>query len=187
MTVSPGAPVGQRISNVMIAGAPLDPARSYTVAATDYQIEGGDGYAIFASQRVLVSPETGPLIVNALEKYVAARGTISPVKEGRIRIAGTEIAGPVGVTPAAAGEGLTLGLRPEHLAPSVEGPDTIRARLDFSEYLGGTRYLYCQMEDGQNLIAEYRDGPDVEPGDVLHLACPAERRRFFSRDGLRLR
>jgi lactose/L-arabinose transport system ATP-binding protein len=108
-------------------------------------------------------------------------------KEGRIRIAGTEIAGPAGVAPAAAGEGLTLGLRPEHLVPSVEGPDTIRARLDFSEYLGGTRYLYCQIEDGQNLIAEYRDGPDVEPGDVLHLACPVERRRFFSRDGQRIR
>ena len=29
--------------------------------------------------------------------------------------------------------------------------------VDVTEYLGGTRYLYCQTEDGQSLVAEYRD------------------------------
>jgi 2',3'-cyclic-nucleotide 2'-phosphodiesterase (5'-nucleotidase family) len=86
MTVRPAAPAGQRVSNVMVAGAPIDPAKMYTVAATDYQIEGGDGYGIFTTQKVLLNPETGPLIVNSLEKYVSARRTINPAKEGRIRI-----------------------------------------------------------------------------------------------------
>jgi 5'-nucleotidase / UDP-sugar diphosphatase len=84
--VRPSAPPGQRVSSVTIDGSPLDPAKMYTVAVTDYQSEGGDGYGVFTTQKVLLSPETGPLIVNALEKYIAARRTVSPAKEGRIRI-----------------------------------------------------------------------------------------------------
>lgn len=40
-----------------------------------------------------------------------------------------------------------------------------------TEYLGSTRYLYCQTEDGQSLVSEYRDGPEIERGDTLHLRC----------------
>lgn len=84
MTVTRTAPVGQRVSNVLIAGVPLDASRTYTVAVTDYQVTGGDGYSIFTTQRQLVSHETGPLIVSVLEKYVQARGTVSPARENRI-------------------------------------------------------------------------------------------------------
>ena len=45
---------------------------------------GGDGYTMFADQRVLVGPEAGTLISTAIEKYVAAKREITQEIEGRI-------------------------------------------------------------------------------------------------------
>lgn len=39
---------------------------------------------MFANQRVLIGPETGNLLVTALERYVAAATEISPAVDGRI-------------------------------------------------------------------------------------------------------
>jgi 5'-nucleotidase/UDP-sugar diphosphatase len=75
-----------RVRDVKIDDKPLDPNKIYTVATTDYQLKGGDGYEMFAGQRVLVSPETGDLLLTALEKYVTDKGVIAPVVEGRITI-----------------------------------------------------------------------------------------------------
>jgi 5'-nucleotidase len=87
MRVDPAAPPGSRVTDVRVGGQPLDLDKIYTVALTDYQLKGGDGYDMFLGQRVLVGPEAGPLVATALEKYVAARGEISPTIDGRITIA----------------------------------------------------------------------------------------------------
>jgi 2',3'-cyclic-nucleotide 2'-phosphodiesterase (5'-nucleotidase family) len=86
MTVTPAAPVGRRISNVMIGGRPLELTRTYTVAVTDYELTGGDGYDMFPGQKVLVNGESGPLITVALQNYVSARGEVAPATDGRILI-----------------------------------------------------------------------------------------------------
>jgi 5'-nucleotidase len=85
--VDAAAPPGSRVRDVRVGGQPLDPARIYTLAIPDFLLDGGDGYALFAGQRVVVGPESGTLIVNALEKYVAGHGSVSPAVEGRIRVA----------------------------------------------------------------------------------------------------
>jgi 2',3'-cyclic-nucleotide 2'-phosphodiesterase (5'-nucleotidase family) len=82
--VAAAAAAGRRITEVLIGGQRLDPDKTYTVATTDYQLKGGDGYSMFRDQRVIVGPEGGPLIATAIEKYVAARGEINPVADGRI-------------------------------------------------------------------------------------------------------
>ncbi|AYG68647.1 MULTISPECIES: sn-glycerol-3-phosphate ABC transporter ATP-binding protein UgpC [unclassified Rhizobium] len=87
----------------------------------------------------------------------------------------------------APGEKILLGMRPEHFVVASDAADALRVTVDVTEYLGGTRYLYCQTEDGQALIAEYRDGPEIERGDTLHLHCPPGRRRYFDKQGERLR
>jgi lactose/L-arabinose transport system ATP-binding protein len=107
--------------------------------------------------------------------------------EGQIRVAGATLVAACRMASLEKGDKLQFGFRPEHIALVCDGTDTIRARVDFSEYLGGTRFLYCQLDDGQNVIAEYRDGMDVAPGDILHLAIAPERRRYFSAAGQRLR
>jgi 5'-nucleotidase len=86
--VDPEQPPGQRVVAATVDGQPLDPTRQYTVAITDYMLEGGDGYSMFAEARVLVSPEAGGMLVSLLEATVRERQPLAPRVEGRIRFLG---------------------------------------------------------------------------------------------------
>ena len=86
MTVDASAPPGSRVRDVVVKGKPLDPANTYTLAIPDFILKGGDGYAMFAASRVIVGPEGGSLLVNALEKAVTAQRAIAPKVEGRVTI-----------------------------------------------------------------------------------------------------
>ncbi len=86
--VDPGRPAGERLERVEVGGEPLDPARLYTVAITDYMLEGGDGYSMFSTARVLLGPEDGSLLVGGLESLLHERQRIAPKLEGRIRFKG---------------------------------------------------------------------------------------------------
>jgi 2',3'-cyclic-nucleotide 2'-phosphodiesterase (5'-nucleotidase family) len=86
MVVDRDRPAGDRVRDARVNGAPIDPDKTYTVAIPDFMLKGGDGYTMFANQRVLVGPEAGSLIVEALEKYVATRREIAPQIDGRITI-----------------------------------------------------------------------------------------------------
>jgi 2',3'-cyclic-nucleotide 2'-phosphodiesterase (5'-nucleotidase family) len=84
MKVNVAAPAGSRVSDVRVNGQPLDLMKIYTVALPDYVMNGGDGYDMFPGQKVLVDAQSGDLVVLAVEKYIAGKGTVSPSVEGRI-------------------------------------------------------------------------------------------------------
>jgi 5'-nucleotidase / UDP-sugar diphosphatase len=86
VAVDVSAPPGNRVREVQVNGQPLQPDRNYTVAIPDFIFRGGDGYTMFAGQRVLVGPEAGTLISLAIEKYVAAKREITQQIEGRITL-----------------------------------------------------------------------------------------------------
>lgn len=86
MTVDRSAAIGRRVRDVKVDGQPLDPNKTYRVAIPDFMMKGGDNYDMFAGQTILVGPESGDLMADALEKYVAAKGTITPAIEGRIKM-----------------------------------------------------------------------------------------------------
>lgn len=92
LTVDPSAPPGdgrlpgRRVQDVRVNGQPLDPRKQYTVALTDYALGGGDGYTMFKSGKVLVSPETGGLLLTQVEAYVRQKGEIAPEVDGRLRM-----------------------------------------------------------------------------------------------------
>jgi 2',3'-cyclic-nucleotide 2'-phosphodiesterase (5'-nucleotidase family) len=81
----PSRPPGSRIMMVEVGGAPLDPARRYTVAVVDYVANGGDGFASFHDSRVLLDGASGPLLADVLLQAVTTAGTITPQVDGRIR------------------------------------------------------------------------------------------------------
>jgi 2',3'-cyclic-nucleotide 2'-phosphodiesterase (5'-nucleotidase family) len=73
-TVDPARPPGSRIGAVEVQGQPLEPGRAYRVAVTDFLARGGDGYAMLAAGRVVVSAEEGPgLIESVLETVERGR------------------------------------------------------------------------------------------------------------------
>jgi lactose/L-arabinose transport system ATP-binding protein len=69
---------------------------------------------------------------------------------------------------------------------SPPAPGTLAATVDFFEYLGGTRYLYCQLPDGQSLVAEQRDGDDLAAGETVHFTWKPKDLRLFNEHGLKL-
>lgn len=85
MRVTAAAPAGSRVSDVRVGGQPLDPDKTYTVAITDYQLTGGDDYVMFVNQPIVIGPQAGDLLVNALETAVTGR-EVAPEIDGRITI-----------------------------------------------------------------------------------------------------
>lgn len=84
MRANVAAPPGARVENVTVNGSPLDLDKVYTLALPDFVLLGGDGYTMFAGSRVLIDQSAGTLIVDAIERLIAAQGTITPQIDGRI-------------------------------------------------------------------------------------------------------
>jgi 5'-nucleotidase len=83
----PGRPRGERVLGVTLpGGAPLDPGKTYFVAANDFMAQGGDGYRVFAQGKDLRN--SGILVRNAMEKdlerLTAAKQKLAPPPGGRI-------------------------------------------------------------------------------------------------------
>jgi 5'-nucleotidase len=76
---------GSRVVDVTVNGQPLDNAKTYTLATSMYILNGGDGYTMFRNVRYLIKPEEGPVDFAILADAIAAKGTISPQTDGRIR------------------------------------------------------------------------------------------------------
>ncbi|MFE6060259.1 bifunctional metallophosphatase/5'-nucleotidase [Streptomyces sp. NPDC056431] len=83
----PARPVGDRVSprDVRINGRPLDPARTYRVAALAYTVVGADGYGAFAGYTAPVrnSPDHESFV-----DYLKTHRTISPAPLNRVRVKG---------------------------------------------------------------------------------------------------
>ena len=77
-------PVGSRVVEVSVAGAPLDEKRLYSLAVSGYLAHGGDGYAMLSSQRYLLSPENALSETAEVAEALAAHSPIGPAVDGRI-------------------------------------------------------------------------------------------------------
>jgi 5'-nucleotidase len=76
---------GARVTNVTVNGAPLDPAKTYTLAVNTYVLGGGDGYTMFKDAPLLLKPEEAQVEPAMLMNLIAAAGEIAPTVDGRIK------------------------------------------------------------------------------------------------------
>lgn len=83
-TVDSAAPVGGRVSDVMVGDAPLDPATVYAVVSNNYVRNGGDGYSMF--EDAANAYDFGPDLADVLAEYMAAQGVFTPYTDGRITV-----------------------------------------------------------------------------------------------------
>ena len=81
-TVDASAPAGERISDVMVGDAPLDPEATYGVVSNNYVRNGGDGYAMF--EDAANAYDFGPDLADVLAEYIADQGDFVPYTDGRI-------------------------------------------------------------------------------------------------------
>lgn len=76
---------GARVSEVMIAGTPLNPDALYKVAVNDYILGGGDGYSALGGGRLITDTGAGNLVATDVMNYVEKAGAVKPTVEGRIK------------------------------------------------------------------------------------------------------
>ncbi|MBB5752522.1 bifunctional metallophosphatase/5'-nucleotidase [Prosthecomicrobium pneumaticum] len=75
---------GSRVESITVDGAPLDPAKTYTLATNDFVADGGDGYTVLADAARLISPVDAQLLASQVIAYVEAKKTVAPAVEGRL-------------------------------------------------------------------------------------------------------
>ncbi|WP_179379545.1 bifunctional metallophosphatase/5'-nucleotidase [Jannaschia marina] len=73
---------GSRISDVMVGGEPLDPAKTYGVVSNNYVRNGGDGYAMFVD--AADAYDFGPDLADVTAEYLAENGPYTPFTDDRI-------------------------------------------------------------------------------------------------------
>jgi 5'-nucleotidase len=79
-------PAGSRIVELTVNGKPLDEQKKYTLAASDYvAIDGGDGYEMLKSARVLIPRERAQFDSDVLQTAISAKKIIAPKVDGRIK------------------------------------------------------------------------------------------------------
>ncbi|MDX6270471.1 MAG: 5-nucleotidase / UDP-sugar diphosphatase [Acidobacteriota bacterium] len=76
---------GARVTSVTVGNAPLDNAKTYTLAVNTYVLGGGDGYTMFKDARLLLKPEEAQVEPAMLMNTITAAGEIAPAVDGRIQ------------------------------------------------------------------------------------------------------
>ncbi len=82
--VDPAAEPGSRVSDVTIAGEPLDPEATYGLVSNNYVRNGGDGYKMFVDAENAY--DFGPDLADVTAEYMAAQGDYKPYTDGRITL-----------------------------------------------------------------------------------------------------
>ncbi|MEW5822217.1 MAG: 5'-nucleotidase, partial [Cyanobacteriota bacterium] len=79
---------GNRISNVLINGSPLEDNKTYKVAANSFLINGGNGFLTMKNRSKNID-YPGVTITDVLEEYLKNNSPVKPAVEDRIQIINT--------------------------------------------------------------------------------------------------
>ncbi|APX90296.1 multifunctional 2',3'-cyclic-nucleotide 2'-phosphodiesterase/5'-nucleotidase/3'-nucleotidase [Brevirhabdus pacifica] len=85
-TWDPAGEPGSRVREVLVGGAPLDPAATYGIVTNNYVRNGGDGYKMFTD--AADAYDFGPDLADVLAEYMVANAPVAPSTDGRIKRAG---------------------------------------------------------------------------------------------------
>jgi ABC-type sugar transport system ATPase subunit len=85
-----------------------------------------------------------------------------------------------------AGDKVTLGCRPEHMALADSGKLLLGGTVDIVERLGESGFAYVRRPSGQTVIVEVRGDPRHGSGDATGLALDPGQLHVFDAQGLRI-
>jgi sn-glycerol 3-phosphate transport system ATP-binding protein len=108
--------------------------------------------------------------------------------DGREAVLGTDRLTLPTPRPAEANRPVTLGLRPEHLAPSEAGQRALHLEISLVEALGADTVVHGRMAgNGADLAARLTGTTVVRMGDRIALTAPPSQLHLFDRtNGKRL-
>ena len=70
-------PPGSRVISVKVGDAPLDPARTYTLATNDFMARGGDDYVMFRDIEPVLPVADSPTLAYEVIDYIVSVGTVT--------------------------------------------------------------------------------------------------------------
>ncbi|UWQ17225.1 ABC transporter ATP-binding protein [Jannaschia sp. M317] len=115
--------------------------------------------------------------------------TIGAGPEGQeIRLDGhpeTQLTIPV-TAPRAAGLPVTVGVRPEHFAHTLQAQGRLTLTADVVEHLGATSYLYAGTQTDHPVIVARPDPCDDRPGQSVTVSIRPDKALLFDGDGQRI-
>ena len=88
-----------------------------------------------------------------------------------------------GNAPVAAGQPVTVGVRPEHLTVGGASDAVLPTKLRLAEYLGSETMFYAQLPDGGDLSVKADGLAKAAPGSDLAIGIPAAACHIFGVDG----
>jgi len=115
--------------------------------------------------------------MNLIKGTVAGEGTIALADGSQVRLTHLE-------RPLTAGEEVTIGIRPEHMAVGPAGLAPLTGTVDVVERLGEASYVYMHLADGTNVTLRIPGDSAVEPGTMLTASAVAGAVHVFGADGL---
>ncbi len=130
-----------------------------------------------APSNVFVAGFIGSPRMNLLAARVEQSGDGIALVSGDHRIAMPQIVG------MAAGDNVTFGIRPEHIAVTRKETSDLSVTVEFSEQLGGQTYLYCSGIGQGDLTVHQMGQLATQKGDTLHLAFDRRQMHVFAADG----
>ncbi|WP_322513700.1 5'-nucleotidase C-terminal domain-containing protein [Chloroflexus sp.] len=98
-TYDPSLPASGRVTSVTVGGAPIDQNASYVVVTNNFMLTGGDGYSVFTRGRNQV--DTGFILADVVEEYIAANSPVNPPVDGRIAVGAAPVQPATPAQPAA--------------------------------------------------------------------------------------
>jgi lactose/L-arabinose transport system ATP-binding protein len=99
--------------------------------------------------------------------------------------AGARLRKPLADRPSV-GDGVVLGVRPEHFFKAGEGDCDIAVKADVAEHLGSVSYVYAKA-GGEELIIALEPSRHHGNGSHLALSIKADRSLLFDSAGARIR
>lgn len=100
-TYDPALPAKSRVTSIAYNGAAVDPNGAYRVATNNFMLTGGDGYTAFAAGSNKI--DTGLILSDIVEQYIAANSPVNATTDGRIAVgAGAALPAPAPGTPSPA-------------------------------------------------------------------------------------
>jgi sn-glycerol 3-phosphate transport system ATP-binding protein len=102
------------------------------------------------------------------------------VETASVRFGGVQVPIDPALAASLRGRDVTIGIRPEQCAVSLDGSG-VRATIDFVEELGSGRVAHAEI-DGEPFAAVISDHMSVRPGDQVGLELPSSQLHVFERD-----
>ncbi|MET0742183.1 MAG: sn-glycerol-3-phosphate ABC transporter ATP-binding protein UgpC [Microvirga sp.] len=115
--------------------------------------------------------------------FIGARVRSVGEREAILSFAGVEATMAIPGPGIRAGEGVTVGVRPEHMADPDPQAIHLTGRIDAIERLGEASHVYMRLADGTDVIARAPGDLAAEPGDPFTARLSGTSLHVFDGEG----